>query len=61
MSRVESSPAAAVSVRPDVFLSHEAARPTKSAFAHFLRDRRSLVRAIVASEVLGKPRALRDE
>ena len=37
------------------------ARPSRPHVARLFGDKRALVRAVIAAEVLGKPRALRDE
>jgi hypothetical protein len=46
--------------RPDVLHGLERAHPGPRLIARLFHDRRSLVRAVVAAEVLGKPLALRD-
>jgi hypothetical protein len=45
----------------DLLFAHERPQPPARRLASMFGDRRSLVRAVIAAEVLGKPLALRDE
>jgi hypothetical protein len=51
----------APAARPPAPEAAPEAKPARLAPAAFLRNRSDLVRAVIAAEVLGKPRALRDE
>ncbi|MEO6834511.1 MAG: hypothetical protein ABI231_01200 [Candidatus Tumulicola sp.] len=62
--RVAPQPKPAPATAPDraeFFPAHETAHPGRPPRGRLFRDRRSLVRAVIAAEVLGKPHALRDE
>jgi len=57
VQRPQPPPRVAPVARPATAVHEEPVRATRRFFA----DRQTIVRAVIAAEVLGKPRALRDE
>jgi len=53
-------PAQPAALGADIFPAHERPQPRPRQLASLFGDRRSLVRAVIAAEVLGKPLAMRD-